>query len=349
MAPGATPDDPRILVCGWAGAGNVGDELLTRQAIALIAGAGGTPVVASRDPERTRTEHEVESVSWGVGARRAAASVDGVIVGPGGILQDRSSLWNLPGHLGAALAARRRSRPVAAIGVGAEPLRRRSSAVLLRRALGDAEVVTRDPASTDALGDVGVRATTGVDLALAAAFSAPPNDEIAVALGPGVRPGLLLPASRRLAPPPIESIADALDSLAAATGRSLALTSYRGPRDLSFAADLAERLRASVRIVPADVDASVAAVAGASMLVSSRYHATVVALRAGVPVAMLSGEAKLRSLAAAAPARVELLDHWSDLGAAAWPERGPVHTDEGVDIAAAAVVRVVERARASRA
>ena len=129
-APPSADDGPRILISGWAGAGNVGDELLTRAMVTRLRRLGAEPVVASRAPLATTALHGVDAVPWGPRGRAALAGIDGVCVGPGGILQDTSSLWSLPGHLAIAFLARRRGLPVAAIGVGAEPLRRRTEVIV---------------------------------------------------------------------------------------------------------------------------------------------------------------------------------------------------------------------------
>ncbi|MDW3217934.1 MAG: polysaccharide pyruvyl transferase family protein [Acidimicrobiales bacterium] len=325
-------DGPRLLICGWAGAGNIGDELLTAAIVAMVRGAGGVPVVASRDPGTTAAEHEVESVPWGMGARGAVATVDGVIVGPGGILQDGSSLWNLPGHLAAALAARRRGVPVAAFGVGAEPLRRRSSARLLRRALADAPVVTRDEGSSDALRAAGLHPTTAADLAFTLDLPdapAEPNDEIIVAVGPGVKPGLVRPAARRLVAPPVAQIAAAVERLAVEQGYRVALAGFRGRRDRDVAAELRAALSVDARLVDDTVDAHVGAVAGARLVVASRYHAVVLAARAGVPAHVVSTEPKLRSLAADLGPDRATLGSWADLAApTGQPRPAPLRSGE---------------------
>jgi polysaccharide pyruvyl transferase CsaB len=311
----APNDGPRILVCGWAGAGNVGDELLTRAIVELIREAGAVPVVASRDPADTSDRHGVDAVSWGLGARRAVSAVDGVVVGPGGILQDRSSLWNLPGHLAAAFRATRLAVPVAGVGVGAEPLRRSSSRRLLRRALSSNVIVTRDQESSDALSAAGLHdVTTGADLVFGLALPAVvKTGEIVVALGPSVRPGRFLPAARRLVQPPVHEIAAAVDTLATRLDAPVALGCFRGDRDRAFARDLAGRLTASSRIISLDEDDHVEAVAGARLVVSSRYHATVLALMAGVPSVIVSTEPKLCSLAASHPDEVSQLGSFAEV------------------------------------
>lgn len=307
---------PVVLVCGWAGAGNVGDELLTRAVVEVLRDAGARVVVRSRRPAATEADHPgVDAVAWGPGAVARAGRVDGVVVGPGGILQDRSSLWNLPAHLAPALVVRRRGRPVVAVGVGAEPVRRRSSRRLLRAAIGGVPVVVRDQESAVALRAAGLAPVVGADLAFGVGLPGPvPRDEIVVAVGPGIVPGRLLPAARRVGGFPVAEVAEALDRLRARTGLPLAFVAFRGERDRQAAVALASRLGVVEQVL--GLDEQVARVAGARLVVSSRYHATVVAARAGTPVVVHSDEAKLGALASLlGPQRVRSLDSWADLGA----------------------------------
>lgn len=352
--PPPVADGPRILVSGWAGAGNVGDELLTMAIIDRLRRSGAGPVIASQDPARTSELHGVDSVRWGPRGLGALRGVDGVCVGPGGILQDSSSLWSLPGHLAVALAARRQGLPVASIGVGAEPLRRRSSSWLLRRALGGRPVVTRDEPSSQALRQAGLEVVTGADLVFGLEHDhrdVTPAAEIVVSVGGGVRPGLLSPASRRIEAPPIGEIAAALDHLADAMQARVVLTRFRGERDAATAAQLQQRLAADSEVLSADVDEHVRRVRSARLVVSSRYHPVVLAATAGVPAIVVSEQLKVQAL-------VDQLARPSIRRSASWAEAAqqvpPVADDttgsssEGLERTHDALERLVAEAGAPR-
>jgi len=344
-------EGPRILVSGWAGAGNVGDELLTRSLVAQIRANDAVPVVASRAPESTAALHGVESVAWGPKGRATLRSVDGVCLGPGGILQDSSSLWSLPGHLSVPGAARRRGIPLAAIGVGAEPLRRRSSGWLLRRVLAGRPVVTRDSDSSAALAAAGLDPTTGADVVFGLELPAVERRrEIVVSVGGTVGSGVITPARRRIRPAPIGLIAEAVDRLASRLDATVVLTRFRGARDAAAAAELADRLRSPSEVLSDDVDEHVRRVCGARVVVSSRYHPIVLAARAGVPALAVSTQAKVRSLAVqiGSPG-VQIFDSWDDVGRAETPEAVPPAVLEGVAVAHEAVGALVRAARATRA
>lgn len=350
---------PRFLVSGWAGAGNIGDELLTRQIVARLRAHGAEPVVVSRDPAATSAAHGVDAVPWGPRGITALRSVDAVCLGPGGLYQDTSSLWSLPGNLAVAIAARRRGLPVVSVGVGAEPLTRRSSAWLLRRALSGCAVVTRDEESSTVLRNAGLDPITSVDLVFGLDVpAAGRRDEILVAVGPGVGPGALRPAASRLVPVPAAEIAGAVERLAEGLGCAVVFGGFRGARDREAAAAVAEHLGVAHRLLAADVDAHVEQAAASRLVVSSRYHALVLAARAGTPALVVSPQAKLASLVAqladaaaragSAPSAASA-PTWGELpGPAAVPRPGPPVSLDGLALVDEALVTTIERARTAR-
>jgi polysaccharide pyruvyl transferase WcaK-like protein len=242
--------------------------------------------------------------------------------------------------------------------VGAEPLRRRSSRWLLRRALGGRTIVTRDDASSAAIRDAGLDVETGADVVFGldldhlAPFDRGRADEIVVSVGGGVRPGLVSPASRRIEAAPIDEIAAAVDRLADATDAHVVLTRFRGGRDAAAAAQVRERLSVESEVLSADVDEHVRRVCGARLVVSSRYHPVVLAARAGVPTIVVSTQAKVRSLVAQiGHPSVQLSASWADVGRRPPPPAGARDgcVPEGVGRAHDALSQLVADAGAVRA
>lgn len=330
---------PRILVCGWSGAGNAGDELLLSAVVDCLRCAGAVPVVASRDPDATSLRHGVEAVAWGPrGWRRSLAEgagrgVDGVCVGPGGIIQDSTSIWSLPGHLAVPAWLRRKGKPVVGAGLGAEPLGRASSRRLLRTVLQDAPVVVRDPASADAMAAAGVEASVGADLVFGLDLGPlARRAEIVVAVGPGAAPGRLRPASRRLSADDPGLLAAALGVLAERLEASVALAAFRGERDRRYAELLASRIRSDTEILGPDIDTQVDRVRAARLLITSRYHPLVVAARSGTPAIVCSAEPKIASLVdqLAGPLTTRI-DDWSALTNCELPEPGDPRLVGGVE------------------
>ncbi len=340
---------PRILVCGWSGAGNIGDELLISAVVDCLRSAGAVPVVVSRDPETSSVLHGVETVAWGPrgwlralserrgstsGASGRGAPIDGVCVGPGGIIQDRSSVWSLPGHLLAPLLLVRRGKPVVGVGLGAEPLRRGSSRRILRSVLQGAPVVVRDPASASAMAAAGVDAAVGADLVFGLDLEpSQRRSEIVVAIGGDVAPGRLRPAGRRLTSEDPSLVAAALGALAERVGASIALACFRGGRDLQYAQLLASRIRRDTEILGPGIEAQVDRVRSARLLVSSRYHPVVVAARSGTPAIVCSNEAKLASLVGQLDSQlVSSINQWSELPTCQLSEPSDPAVPRGVEL-----------------
>ncbi len=349
---------PRILVCGWSGAGNVGDELLISAVVDCLRSAGAVPVVVSRDPGTTSLLHGVETVAWGPrgwlhalsegrgskgGASGGGAPIDGVCVGPGGIIQDWSSIWSLPGHLLGPLRLRRRGRPVVGVGLGAEPLRRGSSRRMLRSVLQGAPVVVRDPASASAMAAAGVDAVVGADLVFGLDLDGlQRRPEIVVAMGSDVAPGRFRPAVRRLTTEDPSLVAAALGALAERVGASIALACFRGGRDLEYARLLASWIRRDTEILGPGIETQVDRIRSARLLVSSRYHPVVIAAGSGTPAIVCSNEAKLDSLVAQLDSPlVAKLDDWSKLAACELAEPGDPVVPQGVGLHHDALRRLV--------
>ncbi|MDE0066606.1 MAG: polysaccharide pyruvyl transferase family protein [Acidimicrobiaceae bacterium] len=350
---------PRILVCGWSGAGNVGDELLTSAVVGVLRAQGAVPIVVSRDPGATSALHKVEALDWGPRGWRSTlaqgfrgdgteAAVDGVCVGPGGIIQDSSSIWSLPGHLLTPRRLRRAGKPVVGVGLGAEPLKRRSSRRLLRAVLKDAPVVARDEASAASLAAAGIDATVGCDLVFGLDLEPlPRRAEIVVAVGPGVIPGRLRPAARRLRPDDPSLLVAAIGAVARRLGASVALAAFRGERDLDHTRLLASRLRHDTEVLAPDITTQVERIRSARLLVSSRYHPVVVAARSGTPTIVCSAEPKIRSLVGQLPGPlVTRIDDWSALPDCELVEPGSPVVPDGLGLHHDALRQLVERSLA---
>ena len=169
------------------------------------------------------------------------------------------------------------------------------------------------------------------------------RSDLVVALGPGVIPGRLRSARSRLTSEDPRPVGAAIVELASRLDARIILTSFRGERDRHYSRELMDVLGPRAEIAPHDPDALRRAVAGARAVVTSRYHAAVLALAGGVPTVVRSNETKL----------VELVDQTADdrriVTASDWDAVArwcPGHLDEGfvpgsVDRAREAIATVV--------
>ena len=105
MTPVAHGRTPRVAVAGWIGSTNLGDELIARAVCGRLTNLGAEPLAITIDPQRTAAllgaagveHHRIRDTP---GLMRALRSVDGVVFGGGGLVQDETGPLNLPFHLG---------------------------------------------------------------------------------------------------------------------------------------------------------------------------------------------------------------------------------------------------------
>ncbi|MEW6458207.1 MAG: polysaccharide pyruvyl transferase CsaB [Bacillota bacterium] len=153
---------PRVLVSGYYGFQNAGDEAIL---YALVRGLescrpGIEITVLSADPEHTAGAYGVRAVSRTDprAVFRAMRACDLFISGGGGLFQDVTSLASLQYYLGLIALARVLGRPVFIYAQGIGPLETRAGRFLTRAVLNRVQAVTvRDTRSWDLLRALGVR------------------------------------------------------------------------------------------------------------------------------------------------------------------------------------------------
>ena len=295
---------PRVVVAGWAGSTNLGDELVLEALGRKLRAAGATPVVVSQHPSRTVADQGLSAVGpapWAVA--RAARDAAGLVFGGGGLLQDETSPFNLPYHLVRPTLARAVGRPVVGVGLGAGGLRSAVGRRLVRAALAGVPVAVRDEGSVAALVAAGLPPPV---LAADLAVSLPrpqvaAQDAVAVSLRPWRTTGGVLPvAARRPTTPPcfVDKMAGALDAVADGTGLAVRFVALQADRDGPLHRDVADRMRAPSELLTPGREGVVAAVAACRVVVAMRYHAGIAALLGGRPSVLLGYSPKVPALAA---------------------------------------------------
>lgn len=159
----------RVLVVGFYGAPNVGDEVLLDIVVRHVRKLGGEPVVASIDPGLTQRMHNVDAVSFtDIGAiTRVLLQCDALVMGGGGIFQDHhpfnlEALYlpyvnDISGYARPLLIARQLGVPTFIWGHGVGPVRSQGARTLVRELFQHATAVSvRDEASEDLLRGIGV-------------------------------------------------------------------------------------------------------------------------------------------------------------------------------------------------
>lgn len=289
----------RIVISGYYGFGNVGDEAVLAAMLAAlrarVPGAGF--VVLSADPLATSRMHEVPAVSrTGPGALRAITGADLFISGGGSLIQDATSARSALYYLGLLEFAGLVSRRTMIFAQGLGPIRRRWIRSLARRTLDRVHMISlRDEDSQRLAQEIGVRRPTQlVADPVFALDPAPPERVEGILEGlPHPRIGLALRpvAGTRY----IEPIIEALGSLIRDTGGSVVVLAFYPSQDLEIARQVAESLQA--RVISGLPPAATVGVVGAlDALVGVRLHALICAVATGVVPVGLSYDPKVDGL-----------------------------------------------------
>jgi polysaccharide pyruvyl transferase CsaB len=372
----------RVLLAGYYGWGNTGDEAILAAVLADLRERRPDLafVVVSADPAATAARHGVTGVPIGdiPAIADAAAGSDLVVLGGGGVFHD---YWGcashdvltrdhagIPFYAGFPLLAALTNRPSMIYAAGVGPLHSDEGRRLTRAAFQGASLATvRDAASRDLLGDIGV---PGVEVTADPAFSVRPDLDAArralsrlPAASGAPRLAVCLRSWMQDDParPWEDRAAQALDAVVERTGACVVFVPFQALSDYFLTDDVgaAERVMArmarhahAVALDRAHEPAVVAGIlAGCDLVVGMRLHAVVFAAAAGVPVVGLTYDPKVRALMA----DLGLGDYALDLAeasrlderiAAAWASRDALRAALG---ASAARLRARAAANADRA
>ncbi|MDI6711182.1 MAG: polysaccharide pyruvyl transferase CsaB [Bacillota bacterium] len=250
---------PRVLVSGYYGFHNAGDEAilhaLTRALRRAVPGVEIT--VLSADPEHTARTDGVAAVPRGGGAAAAAMRrTDLFISGGGGLLQDTTSLKSLAYYLGLIALARALRKKVFFYAQGIGPLRTAAGRALVRLVADRATLITvRDQDSREELCGLGIRRPPVIVTADPVLGLVPEPDWTAAGReilgGLGLGEGPVAGISVRAWPGQdgyLETIAGVCDQLAA-NGWRVVLLPFHHPADLEMSRRVAELCRAPAAVV----------------------------------------------------------------------------------------------------
>lgn len=294
----------RILVCGYFGFWNLGDEALIE---ALVHGLrreipDAVLDVLSNDPPGTREWLGVEatprrpvSALW-----RSVASSDVVVIGPGGIFQDVTSVRSVAYYALCAERAHRAGKKVIFLGQGIGPLDSRLGRWLFRRAARRADrICLRDPESLALLHTLcpGKAADLGADLGLL--LEADPDvDGSQVLAEIGVARGA---ACVGICPRPWRSAVDLVEffgrigHLIAQTGRTVVLLPFGGRDEEAMSRAIADRHTGELVVLPfgRKPREMLSVITRLDGLLGMRLHSLIAAAVCGIPFAGISYDPKV--------------------------------------------------------
>ena len=299
----------RVLLCGYYGEHNLGDDALLATLLALLPPSCQV-VATARDQQQVREQFGVATCPRGEPVRLLLALLRTrvVVLGGGSLLQDSTSRRSLLYYVALILAARLLGRPVLLWGQGLGPLRDRTSRRLARLSLRLVQGITwRDDSSAAVAASWGIRAPVGRDPVWSLprrAGTASTGDSGGGVDGPAAgavclcwRPTPLLPAAgwRQLEN---QVVADAKRHRA-----TVCLVPFHAHQDTALLEGCAARLQAAgLRCEvwrPRTPWHFVEALAPVGLVVAMRLHGVILAAMADRPLLALSYDPKVAAAATA--------------------------------------------------
>lgn len=296
---------PGVVISGYYGFGNTGDEAILAGLVAgLRQRLGDAPItVLSADPAATAEQYAVQAIPRmsPLAVTHALRTAGVVISGGGGLYQDATSLRTPLYYAAVCRLAARLGRPVVALGQGIGPLQSRRSRDLCRwglQACGYVEV--RDEPSVALLGELGIEAALGADLVYLLPRPTAGQVEAAWSLVGG-RPERPLGISLRPLPsgadptPLVTVVAEAVNAHCRETGATPVLLPFQRQSDVAVLLALAERLQGPRLLVERPLRPSelLALAGGLDLLLGMRLHSLIFAARQGVPPVGISYDPKI--------------------------------------------------------
>jgi polysaccharide pyruvyl transferase CsaB len=294
---------PRVLISGYYGFGNLGDEALLDVIVSRLRAAypAGSIDVLSADPAATTARLNVESTQRAdLGAvRRAIDRADVVLSGGGGLLQNVTSLRSLLYYAGIVRTATRAHKRTMIFAQSIGPLDVFGRAVVRACCGGVSAATVRDESSRRLLTSLlpNVRVERTADPVFLFEPDAVPLDLEAEGLaGPGP---LVIVSVRRWQhqEATIALLAAAVDRLAEEHGAHVAFLPLGGAPDAEVSTSVIRRAKSAPLLLPEMTLSQAAQIIGrASLVIGMRLHALIIAARLGVPFSAVPYDPKVSAL-----------------------------------------------------
>lgn len=287
---------PKILLSGYYGYDNIGDEAVLQSIIAGIRAEIGEVeiVVLSGNPEKT--------ARLGVRAiprfdmrmiRKELKGADLFISGGGSLIQDATGFKSPIYYCGVILLARMKRVPVMVYAQGLGPLNTEMSRSLTAYTLKKVQVITwRDQASLDLATSLGIDTPMEVTCDPVLGWDIGKR-EVKV----NEKPRVIL-ALRNWAGMDIDNYASLADSLIKA-GWAVSMYPFHEPSDRILAENIVAKMeQRGVKILTTnDPKQAYKLIMGADLVIAMRLHALIMAAGAGVPAIAISYDPKIDAFA----------------------------------------------------
>lgn len=299
----------RLLLSGYYGFGNFGDEAILR--VFVDEWRRRRPDdeidVLSADPKATSAAFGVEAAprmrpNAVVDAIRAA---DLVVSGGGGLLQSSTSLRSLMYYAGIIAEAKRAGKTAAIFAQGIGPLDFLGKQVVKRSCAGVDLAIVRDDASAALLGQIlpKVETTVAADPVFLADRAVTPDASAALdRSGIASEHGRLIAVVVRRTPMlgrVIHELARAVDRLATEHRATVVFVPFQRPDDAEAAIDVIRRCASAPTLVECgtDLPSMTALFSRCHAVIAMRLHAVILAARLGVPFLAIPYDPKVTAAA----------------------------------------------------
>jgi polysaccharide pyruvyl transferase CsaB len=294
----------RVLLSGYYGFGNLGDEALLEVIVARMRRRfpGARLEVLSATPQTTASNHRIDATSrWDWGAVRAAIGrADVVVSGGGGLLQSATSLRSLlyyAGILREAIRARRKTM-VFAQSIG--PLDFWGRLVVRRFCSGLDRATVRDRGSRTILQELVPRTPVEQTADPVFLYEIPDGGGDLSIDGLGPESGAYAIVSVRKSSSMRDApaiIARAVDRLAQRHGVRAAFLPLGGAPDAAVSTDVIRACTSNPVLLPECTPAKAASILrGARVVVGMRLHSLILAARYAVPFLAIAYDPKVSGL-----------------------------------------------------
>lgn len=284
----------RILITGYYGFNNLGDEAVLQAIIGLLRQAEPDCqiCVLSNNPEQTAAAYQVKAVNrWKLGQFwYALKKTDLFVLGGGSLLQDVTGSRSLSFYLLQLKMARIAGKPIVVFAQGLGPLLQEKSRRKTAKALNKCLYLSfRDAQSAELARKIGVN-TDKIEVVCDPVLTLNSKDNkikqknlLGVALRPW--PGLQ-----------VSAVATILDELAAG-GQIIKFLPFHEPQDRQLAEQIASLMRSRPQIMSQNLTAAevIGEISVCEALIGMRLHSLVMAAAAGTPFGGISYDPKINS------------------------------------------------------
>ncbi|MGH7736745.1 MAG: polysaccharide pyruvyl transferase CsaB [Candidatus Tyrphobacter sp.] len=291
----------RLLLSGYYGFGNLGDEAILDVIVAQIKRVLPNVHldVLSAAPQETAQRLGVEATQrWEVrSVRESIERADALLSGGGGLLQSATSLRSLLYYAGIIRQGVRRGIKTMIFAQSIGPLDGMGTLAVRRLCRGVNRATVRDERSRALLSSLLPQTPVERTADPVFLYDAPPANLELEGLGPASQPYAIV--SVREAPgfnASLATIARAVDRLAS-RGLRVAFLPLGGARDAGAATSVIRACESAPMLLPQPTLARAAAIlGGAALVVGMRLHALVLAARACVPFVAIPYDPKIDAL-----------------------------------------------------